>query len=453
MKTKTWIVLLIVVAAVAAVAWSMAGGGSGVPVRTAAAERGPIDEFLVERAKTRLPRTWLVTMPVTGRIEPIELKEGDPVKREQLVARMVLSDLDLDVDEATAAAERLEEAIRENAEDNVERTALKQALEFVRSMQDTVKAAYERVRSGQARYDYSEKNYGRIATLARSKAKTEDDLDQAELLKVQSDADFRQDQLVYSAMKAMQAATDLMPTMIEQYIGNKSLSGAVLKKQLAEALAGQRRVVENRRRGEMRSPIDGVVLSRFVIDEQHLAAGTSLLELGNLDELEIEAEVLTLEAVDVKVGDRVEIFGPAVGKTPARGTVSRIYPAGFTKISSLGVEQQRVRVIVQINPADRQRLRDERHLEVGYRVYVKIITASKPDALVIPRASLFRGDDNQWRVFVVRAGRAELQTVELGLMNDQSAEVVEGLAPGDRVVLAPESTLADGARVVDDAGK
>ena len=178
MKTKTWIVLLIVVAAVAAVAWSMAGGGSGVPVRTAAAERGPIDEFLVERAKTRLPRTWLVTMPVTGRIEPIELKEGDPVKREQLVARMVLSDLDLDVDEATAAAERLEEAIRENAEDNVERTALKQALEFVRSMQDTVKAAYERVRSGQARYDYSEKNYGRIATLARSKVKTEDEVDE-----------------------------------------------------------------------------------------------------------------------------------------------------------------------------------------------------------------------------------------------------------------------------------
>jgi HlyD family secretion protein len=278
-------------------------------------------------------------------------------------------------------------------------------------------------------------------------------LDQAELLKVQSDADFRQDQLVYSSMKAMQAATDLMPTMIEQYIGNKSLSGAVLQKQLAEALAGQRRVVENRRRGEMRSPIDGVVLSRFVVDEQHLAAGTSLLELGNLDELEIEAEVLTLEAVDVKVGDRVEIFGPAVGKTPARGTVTRIYPAGFTKISSLGVEQQRVKVIVRIDPADPQRLLDERHLEVGYRVYVKIITDSKPDALVIPRAALFRGDDDRWQVFVVRVGRAELQTVELGLMNDQWAEVVEGLAVGDRVVLAPESTLAEGTRVVDGAGK
>ncbi|HBO44035.1 MAG TPA: hypothetical protein DD670_08895, partial [Planctomycetaceae bacterium] len=69
MNARTWIILLIVVAVVGAVAWSMAGGGSAVPVRTAAAERGPIDEFLVERAKTRLPRTWLVTMPVTGRIE------------------------------------------------------------------------------------------------------------------------------------------------------------------------------------------------------------------------------------------------------------------------------------------------------------------------------------------------------------------------------------------------
>jgi len=448
MRVKTWIVLLAVIACAVGAGWVLTEYRPGVPVKVAAAKIGPIDEFVIERGKTRLPRTYVITMPSTGRIEPIVLEEGSPVKRDQVVARMVPLDLELDVTEATAAAERLDKAIIENNATNVEETALMQAAKFVESMRETVKAAHERVLSGQAAYDYAKKNYGRIAPLAKTGAKTQDELDQAELQKIQSASDYRQDELVYSSMKALEAATNLMPTMIEQYIGNKSLSGAVLQKQLAEAQARQRRIVENQRRGTMTSPIDGTVLERFVTNEQYLAAGTRLLELGRLEDLEVEADVLTLDAVNVKDHNPVEIFGPAVGKPPARGVVTRIYPAGFTKISSLGVEQQRVKVIVAIDNEDRQRLLNERHVEVGYRVHVKIFTAGKPEALVIPRTALLRGDKNQWQVFVVRNGRATIETVTIGLLNDQWADVTEGLKEGDRVVVAPESSLVPGSRVV-----
>ena len=114
--------------------------------------------------------------------------------------------------------------------------------------------------------------------------------------------------------------------------------------------------------------------------------------------------MLSLDVVAAKVGDPVEIYGPAIGRPPAKGIVARIYPAGFTKVSSLGVEQQRVKVIVRFAEGELKRLLAERRLGVGYRVRVRIFTADKTQALLIPRSALFRAADNTWQVFVVRNG-------------------------------------------------
>ena len=133
----------------------------------------------------------------------------------------------------------------------------------------------------------------------------------------------------------------------------------------------------------------------------------------------------------------------------ARGNVKRIYPAGFTKVSSLGVEQQRVKVVVAIGAEDLERLRTQQRLGVGYRVRVKIYTAEKPEARIIPRSALFRSVAGHWQVYAVRAGKAVLQQVEVGLMNDEQVEVLKGLSPEDRVILAPETTLSDGTWVKD----
>jgi HlyD family secretion protein len=127
--------------------------------------------------------------------------------------------------------------------------------------------------------------------------------------------------------------------------------------------------------------------------------------------------------------------------------VTRIFPAGFTKVSSLGVEQQRVKVIMKLEDDDLRRLREGNDLGVAYRVRVRIFTASASDTLVIPRSALFRGASNDWQVYSIRGGQAHLQAVKIGLANDEQVQVVDGLAEGDQVILAPETNLSEGQAV------
>jgi HlyD family secretion protein len=310
-----------------------------------------------------------------------------------------------------------------------------------------VEAAAARVKSGQAKLEYAEKNLSRIQNLARTRAKTEDDLDQARVQQVESSVNYQQDVLVLRSAEAMRAAMSLLPTMVRQYIQRKALTHDVLEQQLAEARVQMRDVEEDARRGTMTSPVDGVVLERAVSNERQVSVGTVLLRIGRWEDLEIEADLLSTDVVRVKPGQGVEVSGPAIGPEPAAAEVKRIYPAGFTKTSSLGVEQQRVKVIVTFAPDDLRRLREQNDLGVHYRVRVRIFTAESSGALVIPRSALFRGAKNDWRVFVIRGGRAHLAAVKVGLSNDEAAEITAGLAENDQVILAPETNLAEGQAV------
>lgn len=444
---RTWAIVALGLVVVCLAGWSFASMSSGVPVEAAKVVRGPIREYVDEEAKTRLAETYLVTMPYAGRIEAINLVEGTKVKAGQVVARIVPRDLELSVQAAQAAMEQLNASVAENKDASVEETGFQQALSFVESMNRTVEAATARVRAGEAKMGYAEKNLARIRKAFESKAKSQDELDQAQLTDVESNVEYQQDVLVQRAMEAMQAATALMPTSIRQYIKRKTLGTEVLIKQQQEAQVTLDRALQEQERGTMTSPVDGVVLERFDSNERQLAAGTLLLRIGRWEDLEVEADVLSQEVVRIKPGNSVEISGPAIGSPTAKGTVDRVNPAGFTKVSSLGVEQQRVKVITDFAAGELERLRNERDLGVDYRVRVRIFTAEKQNALVVPRSSLFRGPSGDWRVFAVRNGKAKLQPVKLGLSNDDSAEVVDGLGDGDIVVLAPETTLTDGQTV------
>jgi len=450
MNAKTWTILLVLILAGAA-AWGIGRTmTSGVPVDVAGIARGPIREYVDERAKTRLPETYLITMPFPGRIaeEPLGgLEEGTEVRAGDELARLVPVDLRLAVDEATAAVDQLAARIDENADVSLERIVQRQSEEYVKAMAKTVDAALAQVSASQAKVAYEELNLGRIKRLFRTGAKTEDELDQAELRHKEAAVDNAQDRFVHEAARFLQIATDMTPDLVQKYIERKQLTAKVLKQEKVAAESRFDQAKLQQQRGTMHSPVDGLILARHVTNERFLPAGTTLLEIGRLEDLEVEAEILTLDVVEAKKGDRVKIYGPAIGKTPARGTVERIYPAGFTKISSLGVEQQRVIVIVRFDREDLERLRRERNLGVGYRVRVEITTAEKPDTLVAPRSALFRAADGTWQVFAVRGGKARLQRVEVGLMNDEHVEITNGLAEGDQVIVAPESTLTAGTRV------
>ncbi len=449
MKTIWTLVIAVCLCVVATVAVVVVLA-PGEPVTVVAAEAGAIEQYIDERAVTRLPRTYLISMPYAARIEEITLNEGDRVVKgdpEKPVARIVPEDLDLAVEEAEAAVERLDASITKNLSKDLEDIAIRQSYEVVKSMRDTIKAAETRVDSGTEKKGYNKRRFDRLDEAYKKGAITDDEHDRVYLDYLTAGFDLAQDELVLRISKALTMAVELFPDMIEQTVKDKSLTDAVLKKERAEASAALEKVKLQRKRGTILSPVNGVVLHRFVTDERFLGAGESLLEIGRLEDLEIEADLLSVDVVDAKVGDAVEIYGPAVGDVPAKGRVAKVYPAGFTKVSSLGVEQQRVKVIVTIDSEDLKRLADQRGIQVGYRVRVKIITSRSDSALVVPRSSLFRGTDNQWQLFVANGSRARLRTVEVGLINDQLAEVVSGLEAGDRVIRTPPSSLVDGGKV------
>jgi HlyD family secretion protein len=444
---KTTLFVLLLVAAAVAAGFAYRALDPGLPVEAAQVSSGPVQEFVDEEGKTRLPQVYLMTMPFEGRIESIELVEGAAVKKDQVVARVAPFELNTAVAVAQAAVERLEASIRENDDVSVEQTGLAQTLNFVDSMARTVEAAAARVTSGEAKLDYANKNLARVENLRPTNAATQDQLEQAQVQQVESEVDFQQDKLVLAAMKSMQAATILTPTAVRQYIARKTLSRDVLEKELAEARVRLEQAQHDLGRGVLRSPIDGIVLDVPDRNERRLASGTVLLELGRLEDLEVEAEILSQDVVRVKPGQPAEIYGPAIGPKPARGMVERIYPAGFTKTSSLGVEQQRVKVVLRFYEGELPRLLADQGLGVDYRVQVRVITAERSQTLRIPRSALFRGEQSRWSVFAVRGGQAQLQAVEVGLMNDDWVEVVGGLAEGELVVLAPETNLSVGDKV------
>ncbi|MGQ9686269.1 MAG: efflux RND transporter periplasmic adaptor subunit, partial [Thiobacillaceae bacterium] len=164
------------------------------------------------------------------------------------------------------------------------------------------------------------------------------------------------------------------------------------------------------------------------------------LEIGNPQALEVEVEVLSTQAVRIEPGARVLL--ERWGGPPLEARVRLVEPAGFTKVSALGVEEQRVRVIVDIT-APRETWQT---LGDGYRVDARFVLWEAPNVLQVPASSLFRHDDG-WAVFVVEAGRAHLRKVELGQRAGLAAQILSGLTAGEQVVAHPDDRIRDGIRV------
>ncbi|MEX0794653.1 MAG: hypothetical protein WD045_16065, partial [Pirellulaceae bacterium] len=179
-------------------------------------------------------------------------------------------------------------------------------------------------------------------------------------------------------------------------------------------------------------------------------------DIGDLNQLQVEAEILSQEVVDIRPGQLAQVYGPAVGREAGEGIeaiVGTIYPTGFTKVSSLGVEQQRVMVILHFHASDLTPLLASRSLGTEFRVQVRIFTAESQETVVVPRSTIFRDHRGDWRLFAVREGVAHSQAVEVGLMNQQQAEIVSGIEAGTAIILSPEGSLREGQRVRSLAGE
>ena len=189
---------------------------------------------------------------------------------------------------------------------------------------------------------------------------------------------------------------------------------------------------------EVTSPIDGVVLKIFTRSEQAVSPGTLIAEVGHIGKLEIAVDLLSADATKIRPGTVARVLDWG-GETQFTATVSMIEPSAFTKVSALGIEEQRVNVILDV-------IQTPEVLGHNYRVVVRIPVWQSDQVTQVPVGALFR-NDRQWSVFVVEDNRVSLRSIDLHHLNDTHAEVISGLEAGEKVVVYPSDLLADGSTI------
>ena len=361
-------------------------------VELATATRGPLVVTVDEEGVTRVRERFVVSSPVAGRVLRIELDPGDLVQRGQSVVQV-----------RAEAAPLLDTRARAEAQ---------AAIESTKATLGRARAEEQRARATVAQL---QRELARIRDLADSRVVSAQELDTHEAeLKIAAES-------LNAAVFAVQAA-------------RFDLQRAEARLIPTNAHARDRVVTIN-------APVSGVVLRRIRESESMVPAGDPLLEIADPTRLEIVSDLLSTDAVRVKPGSRA-IVGQWGGETELEAIVRRVEPAGFTKISALGVEEQRVNVILDFVD------RSSACATIGdaYRVETRIVVWEAQDVLKVPTSALFR-DGSQWAVYRIADQRARRTVVSTGHQTGQEAEITIGLSVGDRVIVHPGDTLKDGARV------
>ena len=394
MKKKTWMMLAAGAAVGAALfAWAFAPRPLGVEL--AAASEGPFETSIEEDGKTRLRDRFVVAAPLAGTLARITLREGDAVEAGTPLAS-ITPVLPAMLDERT----RREQQLR---------------VEITQAQTQRVAARIEGAKVGLAQ---ARNEQQRSEQLARQGFVAPTKLESDRLS-------------VLAAQKELEAAVE-----------EGHVAGHEVEQARAALMAATRPGAGAGKGFAVRAPIAGRVLKVAQASEGPVALGAPLVELGDTARLEVVAELLTADALRAAPGSavRIERWG---GDGVLEGRVRLVEPAAFTKVSALGVEEQRVRVLIDlVSPAQRWA-----SLGDGFRVGVRIVTRSLPKVLKVPVSAVFPRPEGGDAVFVVEGGRARLVPVQLGARNGQEAWIESGLAAGAQVIVYPPPATRDGLRV------
>ena len=363
-----------------------------VPVDAGETWRGPMQVTVRDEGRTRVRDEYIVYAPVSGQLQRVPLKPGAAVAAGQVVARIQPGDpAFLDA--------------RERAE----------AQAAVRAAEAAASAARAELARAEAQARFARTELGRVESLRERNLVSTEALDQAQL-----------------ALRTAEAA--------------RATAADNVRMRDAELEAARARLTRpadgNGEPVDVLTPVSGRVLRVARESAGVIAAGQEILSVGDPNELEVVVEMLTTDAVLVEPGAEVIIEDWSRLRQPLAGRVRLVEPYGFRKISALGVEEQRVNVVVDFTgpPAE------WRVLGHGYRVEAAIVTWRADDVVQVPVPALFR-NEGHWALFRIASGRATRTPVEIGRDNGQSAQVLSGIEPGAAVVLYPGEEIGDGMRV------
>jgi len=369
---------------------------SAVDVDLALVARGPLQVTIEEEGRTRLKDRFVITAPTAGYLERVKAKVGDAVRKGQVV--LVLEPLRSPVLDS-----------RSRAEATATNTAAASALN----------AAIERESAAAADADYMEKRLERLKNLYAKGSIAKDQYDQIEAETKKARAIQRS---AKAAVEVSRSDLDRTKTLLQNYSSDKNT-------------ASHNKVY-------VTSPAAGNIFRIYRESEGAVNVGEPLMEMGNSKNMEIRVEVLSSDAVKIKKGTTV-FFKRWGGEGTLAGVVTVVEPSGFTKISSLGVEEQRVLIIADItSPAEMWRA-----LGDGYRLEAHFVVWEDKDVVQVPTSSLFRVGKENWAVFVEEKGRAHQRIVKIGQRNGLAAHIIEGVNENEKVIVNPDDSVHNGTRV------
>jgi HlyD family secretion protein len=413
--------------------------GSPLAVETMQAEIRAVRAYIAEDAKTRLDDDVLIDMPISGTVRKIVLDEGDTVAAGDCVATVDPFPIEQQIAGVNAMIEQAKARLTSVDIEKPKPEELASAELQVQQELDRQSIARRELAIAENNLADAEREYHRVQSLHESGAVSQSQFDEAERAYKNARENLERATLAEKANQKGREIADLASQRLRGSIDDNEFMRQVYDAEIENLESQVRRLQDDLQKATITSPVDGVILEKFIEDSRVLAAGSPLLRIGDMSTIEIECDVLSEEVGRVSVGDPVEITGKALNGEIIMGKVKRIYPAGFKKISSLGIEQQRVRTILEFDNAAAQ-------LRPGTSVDVRIITDEVVDAVAVPERATFRSDSG-WAVFVVEDGEATLAPVEITLKNDDWAAIASGLTAGQTIVAEPKSELEDGMSV------
>ncbi|MGK7877691.1 MAG: efflux RND transporter periplasmic adaptor subunit [Xenococcaceae cyanobacterium] len=419
-----------------------------VPIRVdlEKVKRGHVRVTVDAEGKTRIRSRFVVSAPVAGRLARIQLDEGDRVKKGSVVAQIDPLPLDAQVREAQARlwewqAERAGVATR-----RPKQSAIFQAQARIRAAEAAQRETEVKIQQAQAALEQAKRDRQRAQQLQVEGAISRQDLETAELLEITRTRELEAAQRsAESAAAEVSAAKEALSILkAEQRDPDYLLD--VYDARIASVQAELAKLADEAARAQINSPVDGYVLRVLQESARYVEEGTPLLELGNPSELEIIVDLLSTDAVKVKPGAKmlIEHWG---GEQTLNAQVRYVEPSAFTKVSALGVEEQRVNVIADFvdSPVP---------LGDGYRLESRIVVWEGADVLAVPLSAIFRCDSLQnsfasdlWCTFVLEGGKAGKREVKIGQRSNFEAVIEQGLREGEMVILHPTEQIQEGKRV------
>jgi HlyD family secretion protein len=382
-----------------------------IPVDAGAVIRGPMEVTVDDEGKTRVRHVYTVSAPIAGKVLRISNPLGVEGVSRHVGDQVIANDTVVAVMQPTAPGFI---DIRSRQEIEAAVAAADAAIKYAQSEVHRLEAAVA----------YYRNELARAQALARTQTISVQALDKSKFDVATNEA----------ALTSANAQVEVWQSV------RRSLAARLIDPSSTAAATDPICCVQ------IRTPVSGRVLKIIQDSEAVVPAGTPLIEIGDPSDLEVVADLLSTDAVEIKSGSPVRIDG--WGGPPIRARVTRVDPAGFLKVSALGIEEQRVRTTIDfVDPPEAWA-----RLGHDYRVIVHVTTWSSNSVLTLPVAALFRNGEN-WAVFAVKNARARVTEVTIGHRNNRVAEVLSGLAEGDRVVLHPSDRITEGAAISERESK